>query len=169
MPAVESLQAAKTKCDDLQSCCGLTFEGPDKVPPTATKMYLKQDCTDTNTAKEWNHYIRGREITEPWVYFTFVFTFGAFAYAAIGFGYNFLVLGRRGLQGAPNYTFWCEIAGLVKDGVTMTTGLRLADRQLAAHKQTNAEHTSKKVASRESSRHKDKSRKEKGSKNSGSS
>ena len=46
----------------------------------------------------------------------------AAAYVALGTLYGMQTQGKRGLSALPHYSFWSELAGLVKDGTSFVTG-----------------------------------------------
>ncbi len=55
----------------------------------------------------------------------------ATAYVALGTLYGVQAQGKRGLTALPNYHFWAELGGLVKDGVSFVTGNNAKGRQYA--------------------------------------
>ena len=52
--------------------------------------------------------------------FIFMVILIAGLYLGIGIGYNYKKMGLRGVEAVPNISFWRQVPGLVKDGVTFS-------------------------------------------------
>jgi len=48
--------------------------------------------------------------------FLILFFVGGFCYVTLGVLYNYKMKGIMGKEAIPNYEFWLELPGLVKDG-----------------------------------------------------